>query len=79
MSFVFRAMIVAEGETMKNLVKAVSCLREAEAMGKYQFLACVTEIATELAMVKGVSADDVFRVLANAPREQTYRLARAML
>lgn len=79
MSYVFRSMLLAEDETMKNLVKAVSSLREAQSMGKYQFLAAVTEIATELAMVKGVSADDVFRVLANAPREQTYRLARAML
>lgn len=79
MSYVFRSLMLAEDETMKNLVRAVSSLREAQAMGKYQFLACVTEIATELAMVKGTSADETFRLLANAPREDAYALARRMI
>ena len=80
MSFVARTMIIAEAQTARGLATAVGCLLEgASAMSRYQYLANITEIATELAQVKKVSADDIFRTLASLPREKVPEHIQRML
>jgi hypothetical protein len=80
MSYVSRSMIEAEHETFRNLVAAVSCLMEGTAvMSRYQYLAHLTEIATEIAQSKKTSADEVFKTLAALPREQVAEAVKRML
>jgi len=73
-------MILAENETLRSLVAAISCLCEgAQSMSRYQYLAQVTEIATQIAETKKVSADDVFRQLAAVPRDKLAETIRKIV
>jgi hypothetical protein len=70
----------AERETLRGLVSAVSGLMEGvSAMSKYEYLANLTEIATEIAQVKKVSADDIFKTLASLPRDKVSEQVKRML
>ena len=52
MSYVARSTLTAERETLRGLVSAISGLMEGvSAMSKYEYLANLTEIATEIAQV----------------------------
>jgi hypothetical protein len=80
MSYVARSMIEAEHETLMNLVRALSCLSEgAGSMSRYQSLAYLTEVATEIALAKKTSADDVFKTLAALPRDKVTEVVKKMM
>ena len=71
MSYVARSTLTAKRETLRGLVSAISGLMEGvSAMSKYEYLAILTDIATEIAQVKKVSADDIFKTLASLPRDK---------
>jgi hypothetical protein len=73
-------MILAENETLHSLVNALSRLCEGTAaMSRYQYLAHLTEIATEVAQLKKVSADEVFRTLASVPRDKVPEVLKTMV
>ena len=73
-------MILAENETLHNLVNALSCLCEGTAaMSRYQYLAHLSEVATELAQLKKMSADEIFRTLASVPRDKVPEVLRSMV
>jgi hypothetical protein len=58
----------------------VLCLCEGtESMSKFQYLAYLTEIATEIAQVRKVSADEVFKKLASVPRDKVSELVKKMV
>jgi hypothetical protein len=79
-SYVARSVLTAERETLTALMSAVSCLTEgAEAMSRYQYLAHITELATEIAQAKKTSVDEVFKQLASLPRDQVASAARKMM
>ena len=80
MSYVSRSMILAENETLRSLIAAISCLCEgAQNMSRYQYLAQLTEIATEIAEIKKVSADEVFKQLASLPRDKVAEAVKEMV
>jgi hypothetical protein len=69
--YVARSVLVAEHETQRGLVQAIHCLTQgADAMSRYQYLAHLTEIATEIAQAKKIPADEIFETLASLPRER---------
>ena len=48
-------------------------------MSRYEYLANLTEIATEIAQSKKTSADEVFKTLAALPREKVAEAVKRML
>jgi hypothetical protein len=79
-SYVSRSMIIAENETLKALVTALSCLVEgAKTMSRYQYLAQLTEIATEIAEVRKVSADEVFKTLTMVPHDKVPEMVKKLM
>jgi hypothetical protein len=80
MSFVAKSMIRAEHETLRGLMAAASCLTEGTAaMSRFEYLAHLTELATDLAQSKKTSADEVFKTLAALPREKVAEAVKRML
>jgi hypothetical protein len=48
-------------------------------MSHFEYLANLTEIATEIAQAKKVPADDIFKQLASLPREKVAEQLKQML
>jgi len=48
-------------------------------LSKYEYLANLTEIATELAHAKRTSVDDIFKTLASLPRDKVPEMVRKMI
>jgi hypothetical protein len=79
-SYVSRSMILAESETLNGLITAlVRLCGESKNMSRYEYLANLTEIATEVAERKRISADEVFKTLASLPREQVAEAVKKMV
>ena len=58
MSYVARSLRLAEYQTLNSLVATISCLlKETTAMSKYEYLAHISEIATQIAQAKQVPAE----------------------
>ena len=80
MSYVARSVMIAEYETSKGLVQAISGLMQGiSVMSKYQYLAQLTEIAIEIAQAKQVPADDIFKTLASVPRDKVSETVKKMI
>jgi len=78
--YVGRSILIAEGETLNGLILAIHGLVErADIMSKYEYLANITEIATEIARAKQLPADDIFRTLASLPRDKVSEAVRRMV
>ena len=74
------SVLVAENETLRGLVSAISGLMEGvSTMLKYEHFATLTEIATELAQAKRTSAEDIFKTLASLPQEKVSEMVRKMI
>jgi len=78
-SYVARSVLVAERETHLGLVRAIHGLTEGvHTMSRYQYLAQLTEIATQIAQAKRCAADEIFKELAALPREQVAEYTKKM-
>jgi hypothetical protein len=47
-------------------------------MSRYQYLAQLTEIATEIAQAKKIPSNEIFKTLAALPREKVAEYAKKM-
>ena len=80
MSYVARSIKVAESETSRVLIRAVAGLMEgALTMSRFQYLAHICEIATEIADAKRIPADDIFKTLAALPRDKVQEHVRELI
>ena len=80
MSYVARSIVVAERETSQILVQAIHDLMQGtSAMGRYQYLANLVEISTEIAQAKNVSADEIFKTLASLPRSEVVEAVKKLM
>jgi hypothetical protein len=48
-------------------------------MSRYQYLAHLTEIATEIARAKRIPSDEIFKTLAALPREKVAEYVKRMV
>jgi hypothetical protein len=79
-SVVAKSMLTAERETLASMITAVNCLMEGtQTMSRYQYLAHLTELASEIAQAKKTSFDEVFKTLATVPREKLSETVKRML
>jgi hypothetical protein len=73
-------MIVAERETSQGVAQAIHGLMQGtREMGRYQYLAHLVEVSTEIARAKKVSADEIFKTLAALPKDKVEDQIRRML
>ena len=81
MSYVARSIKVAESETSRVLIRAVAGLMEGAltTMSRFQYLAHICEIATEIADAKRIPADEIFKTLAALPRDKVQEHVRELI
>ena len=63
-------MLVVADDPQFHHQHHLMALDGASTMSKFQYLAHLTEIATEIAKAKKVPADEIFKTLASLPREK---------
>jgi hypothetical protein len=79
-SYVARSVMIAERETHLGVAQAIHGLMQGTTnMSRYQYLAHLVEVSTEIAQAKKVSADEIFKTLAALPRDKVQEQIRGML
>ena len=80
MSYVARAVMATERESSIGLAQAIYGLMQGTSnMSKYQYLAHLVEVSTEIAQAKKISVDEIFKTLANLPRDKVQEQIRRIM